>query len=277
MCGQITPYAPRSSTCLACHCAFSPPFGGMRAIGVTAGLSEPDCAISRRFSMYWRQSRKPLMSYGLCSISNTTPSYLALASALADSTSVGVNAVNACRPCSSARMMPLSRGRSAIVPSGGFALFERGVQPAIDLKRIALEDFALVGSAQLDLIDIALGVIVMTPRFRIDALDGAHHLRGEQDIVDRDDPGQQLDSGQVIDAGVEEHVIEKMLGQRRPLHVLGEAAVAAPMIRRRAAAVRDDEFQRRKILEQVGGNELHEGGRVAIDVMGAGAMEAGIA
>ena len=38
------------------------PFGVALAIGVTDGASEPDCAISRRFSMYCRQSRNALMS-----------------------------------------------------------------------------------------------------------------------------------------------------------------------------------------------------------------------
>ena len=51
-----------SSTCLACHCAFSAPFGGIRTIGVTAGASEPDCAICRRLSMYCSESRNALMS-----------------------------------------------------------------------------------------------------------------------------------------------------------------------------------------------------------------------
>src|SRR5215216_873606 len=43
------------------------------------------------------------------------PSYLAVVRAMADSTSAGVKAVNACWPCSSARIMPLSRGMSAII------------------------------------------------------------------------------------------------------------------------------------------------------------------
>ena len=42
--------------------AFSPPFGGMRTIGVTAGATEPDLAICPRLSRYCRQSRKARMS-----------------------------------------------------------------------------------------------------------------------------------------------------------------------------------------------------------------------
>ena len=69
--------------------------------------------------------------------------------------------------------------------------------------------------------------------------------------------------GLVIDAGVEEDVVAQQLFERRPLHVLRETAIAAPVVGHRAAAMRDDEAQRREILEQIAGHELHEGGRVA--------------
>ena len=49
------------------------------------------------------------------------------------------------------------------------------------------------------------------------------------------------------------------------------------MKRHRAAAVRNDQFQRREILEQVTHNELHERGGIGVDVMRAGAVEARIA
>src|SRR5262249_3929656 len=142
------------------------------------------------------------------------PSYLAVASAMAASTSVGVNAVSACWPCSRARMMPLSRGISAMGPSCRLASLERGVEPAVDLARVALENLRLVGGVQCRLVDIALGVVVVVAGLRIDALDGADHLRGEQDVLDRDDAGQELDARQVIHAGVEEHVVQQVLGER---------------------------------------------------------------
>src|SRR3712207_6784412 len=81
----------------------------------------------------------------------------------------------------------------------------------------------------------------------------------------------------MVDAGVEEDVLEEVLGEERLLHFLGEPPVAAPMERHRAAAVRDDEFQGREIPEQIALDELHEGGRVAVDVMGARIMEARVA
>ena len=49
--------------------------------------------------------------------------------------------------------------------------------------------------------------------------------------------------GLVIDAGVEEDVVANQLDERRPLHVLREPAVAPPVIRHGAAAVRNDEAQ----------------------------------
>ena len=83
--------------------------------------------------------------------------------------------------------------------------------------------------------------------------------------------------GLVVDAGVEEHVVEQLLLQRRPLHVLRQPAVAAPVVRHRAAAVRNDELQRREILEEVRRQELHERGRVAVDVVRAGGVEVRVA
>src|SRR6476659_3007391 len=104
-----------SSTCLAIHWLFSPPFGGILTNGVTAGAIEPELAIWRRFSMYCMQSRSALMSYGLCSISNTTPSYGAPEIVSALLISPLVNGTNAGLPDSSALIAPLRRGMSAIV------------------------------------------------------------------------------------------------------------------------------------------------------------------
>src|ERR1700704_6639203 len=106
-----------SSTCLAIHWLFSPPLGGMRTNGVTAGAMLPDPAICRRFSMYSMQSRSALMSYGLCSISNTTPSYGAPEMVSALLISPLVNGTNAGLPDSSALIAPLRRGMSGIVSS----------------------------------------------------------------------------------------------------------------------------------------------------------------
>ena len=58
--------------------------------------------------------------------------------------------------------------------------------------------------------------------------------------------------GLVVDAGVEEDVVADQVGERRPLHVLRQAAIAAPVVRHGAAAVRNDHPQRREVLEQIG-------------------------
>ena len=54
-------------------------------------------------------------------------------------------------------------------------------------------------------------------------------------------------------------------------------AIAAPVVRDGAAAVRNDEPQRREILEQIGGEELHERRRVGVDVVRAGRVEVRVA
>ena len=70
---------------------------------------------------------------------------------------------------------------------------------------------------------------------------------------------------------------KELLREQRLLQFLREPAITAPVIGRGAAAVRNDEAQRREILEQVALNELHHRGRVGVDVMGAGGVEAGVA
>ena len=70
-------------------------------------------------------------------------------------------------------------------------------------------------------------------------------------FVDRDHLGQQVDAGLVVDAGVEEDVLQQVVLQQRLLQLLRQAAEAPPVVGHRAAAVRDDEAQRREVLEQV--------------------------
>jgi hypothetical protein len=81
----------------------------------------------------------------------------------------------------------------------------------------------------------------------------------------------------VIDAGVEEDVVQQVVFQQRLLQLLRQAAITAPVVRRRAAAVRDDELQRREVLEEVTLDQLHERRRVGVDVVRAGRVEARVA
>src|SRR5215813_3975331 len=143
-----------SSTCLAIHWFISPPFGGMRTIGVTFGASEPDSTIWRRSSMDCSASRSAGALIGACSISKAMPSRFEAAIALAVSLSTEAKPTKAVLPCSSARMTPFSRGVSAM------ALSYRGrnlvLQAAVDAARVALEDLLPVFGAQAERLDVAL-------------------------------------------------------------------------------------------------------------------------
>ena len=81
----------------------------------------------------------------------------------------------------------------------------------------------------------------------------------------------------MIHAGVEPNVVLHHLIERRALVIHCQAPVATPVKRHCAAAVRNDQLQRREILEQISHDELHECSGVGIDVVGAGAVKARIA
>src|SRR5581483_459822 len=238
----------------------------MRAVGVTAGAMEPDFAICPRFSMYCSVSRSDSASQGRCSPSRMTPSYFEACSSIAMSMLHGANSEKAHCPLSRARMRPLRRGNedksislseSSDFSAGLAALGEKLVQARIDAARITFEDLVTVRFAQtFHLIDVFLGVVVIVAGVGIDAAHRTDHFRGKEDIVNGDDLGQQLDARQVIHAGIEKDIVEQVLGKRRPLHILRQPAIAAPMIRHRAAAMRNDELQRREILEQIALDEL---------------------
>src|SRR6266849_3374283 len=105
------------------------------------------------------------------------------------------------------------------------------VEP-IHLAGIFRKNLALLLLAQPgDCIDVALGIVEIMSRLRIDAAHRADHLGSEQNIVRGHDFEQQLDPRQMVDARIEEHVAEQQFRKRRPLHVLGEAAIPAPMVR----------------------------------------------
>ena len=126
-------------------------------------------------------------------------------------------------------------------------------------------------------VDVAPGVVVMVLRARVDALHGPEGLRGEQHVGGRQHPQHQVDAGLVVHAGVEVHVAQHGLLQRRQAHVLRQAAVAAPVERDGAAAVRNDELQCREVLEDVRRHELHERRRVAVDVVRGHRVEVRVA
>src|SRR5438128_1396626 len=226
--------------------------------------------------MYWSASRSTGGLIGACSISNATPSKGELARAVAVSMSGEAKPTKAVLPCSRALMTPFRRGISGMA-----CLLSRsrqlGLQAAVDPARVALEDLAPVLVAEPERLDVALGVVEVVPGLRVDAPDRADHLGGEQNIVDRDDLEQEIDPGLMIDAGVEEDVVQQMILQERLLQILGDPPVAPPVVWNRPAPMRDYELQARKVLEEVGGDELHERRGVAVDVVAAGGVEVRIA
>src|SRR6185437_11947006 len=120
----------------------------------------------------------------------------------------------------------------------------------IDPPRIAREDRALLlGGEVRRAVDVAAGVVEVEAGRGIDALYRADHLRGKQNVLRGDHLGEEIDARLVIDAGVEEHVLQDAFAERRPLLILRNAAVTAPVIGDGAAAMWDDQSQRREILE----------------------------
>ena len=124
------------------------------------------------------------------------------------------------------------------------------VQSRVHAAGVELEDRAPVLVGQAEVVDVDERVVPGDAGLRVGAADRAEHLRGEQDVVGANHLVQQVDAGLVVDAGVEEDVAQQ-LGGVRPAQPRGQAAVAAPVVGHRAAAVRDDERQRREALEQV--------------------------
>src|SRR3989441_6508404 len=199
--------------------------------------------------MYWSASRSTGGLIGACSISNATPSKGELARAVAVSMSGEAKPTKAVLPCSRALVTPCRRGISGMA-----CLLSRsrqlGLQAAVDPARVALEDLAPVLVAEPERLDVALGVVEVVPGLRVDAPDRADHLGGEENVIDGDDLEQEIDPGLMIDAGVEEDVVQQVVLEERLLEILGDPAVAPPVVWDSAAPVRNYELQARKILEE---------------------------
>ena len=78
-------------------------------------------------------------------------------------------------------------------------------------------------------------------------------------------------------AVVKKDVVQQMLAQQRFVELLRQAPKAPSVIGHRAAAMRNQKLQRRKIFKGVAGQSLHEGRRVGVQVMRAGGAKAGAA
>ena len=127
------------------------------------------------------------------------------------------------------------------------------------------------------LINVPFRIVEIVARFRIDRPNRSDYLRRERDIIDRNDLGEQLGAWQLIHAGIEQDVAQQMLAERGRLHGLCQSAEASPMIRDRAAAIRDDELRGWEVVKNIGGQQLHEPGGFAVQIMRSRGMECGIA
>jgi hypothetical protein len=72
-------------------------------------------------------------------------------------------------------------------------------------------------------------------------------------------------------------IVQQVFPEQRLLQRLRQAAETPPVIGHRAAAMRDQEFQRREVLEKVRGQALHESRGVGVQVMRARGVKAGVA
>src|SRR5258708_15784491 len=85
-----------------------------------------------------------------------------------------------------------------------------GIEPRKHPTGIAFEYLVAVGVAQAKRIHIALGVVEILSGLGVDAAHRAHHLRAENDVVDRDDLDQELDARPMIDAAIAETSLEQL-------------------------------------------------------------------
>jgi hypothetical protein len=84
---------------------------------------------------------------------------------------------------------------------------------------------------------------------------------------------RRSDAGLVVDAGVEVDVAQDVFLQWRFAECHRQSAEAPPVVRHRAAAVRNDEAQGGEVREQVALDELHERRGVGVEVVRAGGVE----
>src|SRR5512134_620378 len=80
-------------------------------------------------------------------------------------------------------------------------IFESCVDPRVHLADVPFEDPALRAVVYCRGVDVALRIVVVVARLRIDAANGADHLRTEEDVVCRHHLEQQVDARLVVHAG----------------------------------------------------------------------------
>ncbi|AMK25230.1 hypothetical protein K426_21614 [Sphingobium sp. TKS] len=103
-----------------------------------------------------------------------------------------------------------------------------------DAPRIALENGVAFGIADIERVDITLGIVEIMARRRINTAHRADHFRSEQDILVVDHVRQQVDARLMIDAGVEEDVVHEMRVEAGLLQHIGKTPITSPGRRRYA-------------------------------------------
>src|SRR5476649_2718902 len=134
--------------------------------------------------------------------------------------------------------------------------FECGIEARVDTARIPLVNLVPLVGIDMRGLDVALCVVEIVARLRIDASYRTDHLARKQNVIDRNYAREQIDARLVIDAGIEENVIEQVIFQQWLFQLLREPAEATPVIWHGAAAMRDHEAQGWKVAEQVRGQAL---------------------
>ena len=81
----------------------------------------------------------------------------------------------------------------------------------------------------------------------------------------------------MVDAGVEEHVVHDVIVEARLLQHVRQPAIAPPVERHGAAAMRDDEAQLGEARKQIAFHQLHEGHRIGRKVEPSGGVHRGVA
>src|SRR6478735_6514923 len=144
---------------------------------------------------------------------------------------------------------------------------EQGVKARIDGTCVVFVDGAEFGLVEAGGVDVACRVVEMVARPRIDVPDRADHFGGKEDVLRGDDFQQEVDSGLVVHAGVEEDISQQVLFQRGLPQGHGKPTEAPPVVGHSASPMGNDELQGGEVLEQVPLDELHESGGVRIEVV----------
>src|SRR6478735_10532203 len=121
-----------------------------------------------------------------------------------------------------------------IVPSEGMSpalLREQGVKAWINVACVVFLDGAQFGLVKAGVVDVACRVVEVVAGPRVDVPDRADHFRGEEDVLCRHDFQQQVDSGLVVDAGVEKDVLQEVFFQCGLSQCHGKAAETSPVVR----------------------------------------------